>query len=79
MTHILNCKTMMKNLKEADIEHVPLDIFKVAIAEQVARSVDLPLEVVFGAVDIGKKADFTLAVPRLRIKEDVKVLTNKIV
>ncbi|KIJ45893.1 hypothetical protein M422DRAFT_59674 [Sphaerobolus stellatus SS14] len=57
-------------VKDADIDHVPLYLFILF---------NLSLDVVFAAIDLGKKTDFTLAVPRVRIKQDVKALISKIV
>ena len=62
-----------------DFDRCKLDAFRVAAATHVAKHLSIPVETAFGGVDIGKKADFTVAVPRFRLKEKPAELVAKIV
>ncbi len=71
--------TTLPHIADADVENSPLDVFKIAIAAQVSKILDLPIDIVYGGVDFGKKgADFTIAVPRFRIKAKSAELVTKV-
>lgn len=71
--------TTLPQVAEADFDNSPLDVFKVAIASQVATILDISIDTVFDGVDFGKKGeDFTIAVPRFRIKTPNDKLVAKI-
>ncbi|KAJ3712407.1 arginyl-tRNA synthetase [Lentinula raphanica] len=57
-----------------------LDAYRSAIASQLSLSLDIPLDAAYEGVDYGKKGiDFTVAVPRFRLKEKPAVLADKVV
>ena len=56
-----------------------LDSFKTAIASQLCRALGVSHESAYAAVDYGRKGnDFTVPVPRLRLKENPEVLAKKV-
>lgn len=60
-------------------ERIALDAFRIAIADQVARSLNLDIAKVYEGVQYGAKgADCNLAIPRFRLKEDAKALAQKV-
>lgn len=60
-------------------ERIALDAFRIAIADQVARSLNLDIAKVYEGVQYGPKgSDCNLAIPRFRLKEDAKVLAKKV-
>ncbi|KDQ54337.1 hypothetical protein JAAARDRAFT_38498 [Jaapia argillacea MUCL 33604] len=58
-----------------------LDSFRTAIAKRVSDAIpELSLEQAYSGVDYGKKGvDFTVALPRFRLKEKVDVLAKKVI
>ncbi|THU96227.1 arginyl-tRNA synthetase [Dendrothele bispora CBS 962.96] len=58
-----------------------LDAFRIAIAKKVSDALpELTVEQVYSGVDYGKKGvDFTVALPRFRLKEKVDVLAKKVI
>ncbi|KAM0755895.1 arginyl-tRNA synthetase [Meredithblackwellia eburnea MCA 4105] len=61
-----------------------LDTFKIATAHHVSKVLDIPIEKAFEGVESGKtgkgvKGDFNVAVPRFKLKGDVKAFAQKIV
>ena len=70
------------------LPHVPgtepsrciLDSFRIAIAKIVSEALpSLTVEQVYAGVDYGKKGvDFTVALPRFRLKDKVDVLAKKV-
>lgn len=66
-------------IEGADPATFPLDSFKVAIADLLSKSLDLSLDTAFSGVDFGKKGvDFTVAVPRFRLKSKLPELIEKV-
>jgi arginyl-tRNA synthetase len=64
-----------------DASRCVLDLFRTAIAKRVSDTIrQLTLEQVYSGVDYGKKGvDFTVALPRFRLKENVENLGAQIV
>lgn len=65
-----------------DASSCVLDAYRIAIAQHVVAAVGPPLtlEQVYDGVDYGKKGvDFTVAIPRFRLKEKVDVVAEKII
>ncbi|KAJ7716571.1 tRNA synthetases class I (R)-domain-containing protein, partial [Mycena maculata] len=63
----------------ADPKAIPLDSFRIAIAVVISDALQLPLAAAFSGVDLGKKGvDFTVAIPRFRLKGKVPDLLEKI-
>ncbi|EPQ60480.1 arginyl-tRNA synthetase [Gloeophyllum trabeum ATCC 11539] len=59
----------LPTIEAADPANFPLDSFKIAIAVVLSNALHLPLSTAFSGVDYGKKGvDFTVAVPRFRLK-----------
>jgi arginyl-tRNA synthetase len=57
----------------------PLDGFRIAVATVIAKALDLPLETAYSGVDLGKKGvDFTVALPRFRLKPKLPELIEKV-
>ncbi|THH04283.1 hypothetical protein EW145_g5637 [Phellinidium pouzarii] len=57
-----------------------LDVFRTAAAEHLSKSLGIPVETAFSGVDLAKtKADFTVAVPRFRLKAKPAELVAKVV
>jgi arginyl-tRNA synthetase len=74
----------LPKLPNTDFSHSKLDGFRVAAATHIHNALkeyDLSLEDVFAGVDLAKqKSDFTVAVPRFRIKgASPKDLVKKVV
>ena len=65
-------------LPGTDFDRCKLDIFRIGAAMHVAKALDIPVETAFSGVDLGKKADFTVAVPRFRLKAKPQDLVTKI-
>ena len=61
-------------------DHCVLDLFRTAIAKRVADALPpLTIEQVYNGVDYGKKGvDFTIALPRFRIKAKPEELASKV-
>lgn len=64
-------------------ETAALDAFKLAAAQYVARSLELPLDKALEGIESGRtgksmSADFQVAVPRFRLKGDPKAFAKKI-
>lgn len=60
-----------------------LDAFKLRTAEQIAKSLDIPLLQAFEGIESGRvgktvKGDFTIAVPRFKLKGDAKAFAAKV-
>lgn len=64
-----------------DPDRCILDSFRAAIAELVSEAIlDIPLEKAYEAIEYGKKGeDFTIALPRFRLKVKVDELAKKII
>lgn len=57
-----------------------LDAFRISAATRISKSLNIPLTDAFAGVDLGKKGnDFTVAVPRFRLKTKPDELAKKIV
>ncbi|KAJ3858545.1 arginyl-tRNA synthetase [Lentinula novae-zelandiae] len=57
-----------------------LDAYRMAIATQISSSIGIALNTAYEGVDYGKKGvDFTVAIPRFRLKEKAMILADKIV
>ncbi len=56
-----------------------LDAFRLSVAESVARILDISLDLAYSGADLGKKGvDFTVAVPRFRLKSKPQDLVKQI-
>ncbi|GAA5933177.1 arginine--tRNA ligase [Sporobolomyces koalae] len=71
-------------LPESHPQVPALDVFKLACAEYIARTLDVPLEKAYEGVESGKTGknvlgDFVVAVPRFRLKEKPNVVADKLV
>ncbi|KAL0961209.1 hypothetical protein HGRIS_006177 [Hohenbuehelia grisea] len=56
-----------------------LDAFRASVAQSISTILSVPYDAAFSAVDLGKKGvDFTVAVPRLRLKARPQDVTSKI-
>ena len=63
-----------------DPERCVLDVFRTAAAVHLSKHLEIPVETAFSGVDLGKvKTDFTVAVPRFRLKAKPADLVAKIV
>ncbi|KAJ3966564.1 arginyl-tRNA synthetase [Lentinula raphanica] len=63
-----------------DPETCCLDSYRLAIATQISSSLDIPLNIAYEGVDYGKKGiDFTVAIPRFRLKEKPAALADKVI
>lgn len=63
-----------------DPKRYALDAFRIAASVHLAKSLAIPLETAFAGVDLGKgKNDFTVAVPRFRLKAKPADLVAKVV
>ncbi|KAF8825338.1 hypothetical protein HHX47_DHR7000328 [Lentinula edodes] len=57
-----------------------LDAYRSSIATQISSSLGIPLSTAYEGVDFGKKGiDFTVAIPRFRLKEKPAILADKVV
>ncbi|KAJ3810983.1 arginyl-tRNA synthetase [Lentinula lateritia] len=57
-----------------------LDAYRSSIATQISSSLGIPLSTAYEGVDYGKKGiDFTVAIPRFRLKEKPAILADKVV
>ena len=70
----------LPEVQEAEPSRCVLDAFRIAIAKRISDALPpLTLEQVYQGVDYGKKGeDFTVALPRFRLKEPVDVLAKKV-
>lgn len=60
-------------------QRIALDAFRIAVADQVSKSLDLDIEKVFEGVQVGAKGcDCNIAIPRFRLKGDAKALAKKV-
>jgi hypothetical protein len=60
---------MASFITSLNFQENPLDEFRLAVAKVVEAALGIPLEAAFGGVDLGKKGcDFTVALPRFRLK-----------
>ncbi|EJD00385.1 arginyl-tRNA synthetase [Fomitiporia mediterranea MF3/22] len=66
-------------LPGTDFDRCKLDVFRVAAAMHISKGLDIPVETAFMGVDLGKKSDFTVAVPRYRLKAKPTDLVAKVV
>lgn len=65
---ILTQLPTLPELDGIDLDRNPLDHFRLAVADQASKALDLPLQTVFAAVQHpAKDADYSLAVPRFRL------------
>lgn len=63
----------------AEPERIAMDAFKLAIADQVSKILDISPEVVFQAVQTGAKGcDCNIAVPRFKLGGDAKAHAKKV-
>ena len=63
-----------------DFKLCVLDAFRTAAAVHLSKSLSIPVETAFSGVDLGKqKNDFTVAVPRFRLKGKPADLVAKVV
>ncbi|TDL16729.1 arginyl-tRNA synthetase [Rickenella mellea] len=63
-----------------ELPRAVFDLFKEAVAKHISRSFSISIEVAFAGVDIGKRGhDFTIAVPRFRLKQAPVELVSKAV
>ena len=70
--------THLPNIPGTDFDRCKLDAFRVAAATHVAKHLSIPVETAFTGVDLGKKTDFTVAVPRFRLKAKPADLVAKV-
>jgi arginyl-tRNA synthetase len=57
----------------------PLDVFRVSVAAVIAKALHIPVETAFSGVDLGKKGvDFTVALPRFRLKNKPVELAERV-
>ncbi|KZT05980.1 arginyl-tRNA synthetase [Laetiporus sulphureus 93-53] len=69
----------LPNVAGADPVSFPLDAFRVAIAVHLSKSLQISVDIAFTGVDLGKKGvDFTVAVPRFRLKTKLPELIQKV-
>ncbi|KZS96430.1 arginyl-tRNA synthetase [Sistotremastrum niveocremeum HHB9708] len=70
----------LPQVSKADPASSVFDAFRIAIASSIAKAVpDLTVEQVYEGVDYGKKGvDFTVALPRFRLKEKPDVTGKKV-
>lgn len=54
-------------LADADPEAAVLDSYKIAIANLCAGAFGIDAEKVYPGVDVGKRGDFAVAIPRFRL------------
>ncbi|KDR74214.1 hypothetical protein GALMADRAFT_571046 [Galerina marginata CBS 339.88] len=67
-------------LPGTDPSRAVLDSFRIAIAQRLSKTLSLSLEQALAGVDYGKKGeDFTVALPRFRLPENVAELAAKVV
>lgn len=84
MLHTLAHSSTMPTLADlpklpgTDFERCKLDVFRTAAAVHVSKALDIPVETAYPGVDLGKKADFTVAVPRFRLKAKPAELVAKV-
>ncbi|KAF9477841.1 arginyl-tRNA synthetase [Pholiota conissans] len=65
---------------ETDPSRAVLDSFRIAIAKHLADTLPLTIEQAFSGVDYGKKGeDFTVAIPRFRLKEKIPEIADKVI
>jgi arginyl-tRNA synthetase len=70
----------LPKLPGTDPERCVLDTFRVAAAVHLSKALDIPVETAFTGVDLGKlKNDFTVAIPRFRLKGKPADLVAKVV
>ncbi|KAK7439837.1 arginyl-tRNA synthetase [Stygiomarasmius scandens] len=71
----------LSEVPDTDPSSCILDAFRIGIAKKVSDAIpELTLEQVYSGVDYGKKGvDFTIALPRFRLKEKVDVLAKKVI
>lgn len=70
----------LPHLEGTDPSRCMLDAFRISAATRISKSLDIPLKDAFAGVDLGKKGnDFTVAVPRFRLKAKPAELVEKIV
>lgn len=68
----------LPHIPGTDPERCVLDSFRIAAARHLSKYLDIPVETAFTGVDLGKKADFTVAVPRFRLKAKPADLVAKV-
>lgn len=63
----------------AEPERIVMDAFRLAIADQVHRTLQMDIGRVYEALQIGAKTnDCSLPIPRFRLKEDAKAVAKKV-
>lgn len=69
----------LPSLPDVDPTRNPLDAFRLDIASQLSKILELPLEKVYEGVATGSKVgDFSVAVPRFRLPGKPNELAEKI-
>lgn len=69
----------LPQISGTDPDRCILDVFRTAAATHVSKALDIPVETAFTGVDLGKlKNDFTVAVPRFRLKAKPADLVAKV-
>lgn len=71
----------LPQLPGTDYSRCVLDAFRTACAVHLSRYLDINLELAYSGVDISKQkeTDFTVAVPRFRIKGNPQDVVRKVV
>mgnify|MGYP001605684686 FL=1 len=74
----------LPSLSAATPDTCALDLFKLATAQHISTVLNIPLAQAYDGVESGKAGkgvtgDFTVALPRFRLKGDAKAMAAKIV
>jgi arginyl-tRNA synthetase len=65
---------------DTDPSRAVLDSFRIAIAKRLSETLPLTIEQAFAGIDYGKKGeDFTIAIPRFRLKEKIPEIAEKVI
>lgn len=79
MSHSPSTLPPLPHVIGTDPSHCALDSFRVAIAKKISDALPLTVEQVYEGVDYGKKGvDFTVALPRFRLREKVDELAKTV-
>ena len=58
---------------------IALDAFRIAIASQVCKTLNIDIQKVYEAIQTGTKGcDCNLAIPRFKLKEDAKIVAARV-
>lgn len=74
--------TNLPQIPGTDFDRCVLDVFRTAATAHLSKHLEIPLETAFTGVDLGNlkaKSDFTVAVPRFRLKAKPADLVAKVV